>query len=110
MLFLGDRNVGTDWRTKRPTYGAGWSCWCAGGESLIGNYSLNHYYFISNQKLNHHYARGITRKRVTSGGVHLRGLAPGQRNSEKMSQRQRAVGGPVSYLIGPGIEPRPPPI
>ena len=27
--------------------------------------------------------RGITPKRVTSGGVHLRGLAPGQHSSEE---------------------------
>ena len=42
-----------------------------------------------------HYARGITPKRVTSGGAHLRGLAPGLHSSEKTSQRWRAVGDTV---------------
>ena len=46
-------------------------------------------------KSNLHYTRGITPKRVTSGGAHLRGLAPGLRSSEETSQRWRAVGDTV---------------
>ena len=38
-----------------------------------------------------HYTRDITPKRSSSGGAHLRGLAPGQHSSEKMSRRCRAV-------------------
>ena len=38
-------------------------------------------------KLNLYHTRGITPKRVTSGGVRLRGLAPGQHSSEDTSQR-----------------------
>ena len=34
------------------------------------------------QKSHLHYTRGITRKRVTSGGAHLRSLTPGQHSSE----------------------------
>ena len=36
-------------------------------------------------KSNLHYTRGITSKRVTSGGAHLRGLVPGQHCSEETS-------------------------
>ena len=46
-------------------------------------------------KSNLHYARGVTPKRVASGGAHLRGLAPGLHSSEKTSQRWRAVGDTV---------------
>ena len=49
----------------------------------------------SNQKSNLNYIRGITPKRVTSGGAHLRGLAPGLHSSEETSQRWRAVGDAV---------------
>ena len=52
--------------------------------------------------------RIITPKRVTSGGAHLRGLAPGQCSSGKTSQRWQVVGDTVSDLTGPGIEPTPP--
>ena len=38
---------------------------------------------------NLHYTRGITPKRVTSSGAHLRGLVPGQRSSEETWQRWR---------------------
>ena len=44
--------------------------------------------------------------RAASGGALLRGLAPGQQYSEETSQRWRAVGGTVSYLTDPGIEPQ----
>ena len=57
-------------------------------------------------KKNLHYSRGITPKRVTSGGVHLRGLAPGQHSSEGTSQRWRAVGDTVSDLTNPRFEPK----
>ena len=57
-----------------------------------------------NQKSNLHYTRGITPKRVTSGGAHVPGLAPGQHSSEETSQRWRAVG--CADLTGPGIEPQ----
>ena len=51
---------------------------------------------LINQKLNLHYTRGTTPERVTSGGAHLRGLAPGQHSSEVTSQRGRVVGDTVS--------------
>ena len=44
------------------------------------------------KKSNIHYTRGITPKRVTSGGLDLRGLTREQHSSEEMSQRWRAVG------------------
>ena len=43
------------------------------------------------------YTRDITPMRVTSGGLHLRGLAPGQHSSEEMSQREQAVSGTVRF-------------
>ena len=57
-------------------------------------------------KSNLHNNRGITPKRVTSGGAHLRCLAPGQHSSEEISKRWRAVGDTVP--IGPAreIEPK----
>ena len=42
---------------------------------------------ISKTKSNLCYTRGITPNHVTSGGAHLRGLAPGQRSYKKSSQR-----------------------
>ena len=57
-------------------------------------------------KSNLHYTRGITPKHVTSGGVHFRGLAPGQHSSEKTSQWWQAIGDTVFDLTGPGIEPQ----
>ena len=57
-------------------------------------------------KSNVHYTRGITPKRVTSGGAHLCGLAPGLHSSEETSQRWRAVGDTVADLTGPRIEPQ----
>ena len=38
------------------------------------------------------YSRGFTLKGVTSGGAHLRGLAPGQHSSEETLQRWQPVG------------------
>ena len=53
-------------------------CFC----SLVPKSNLNH-------------TRGITLKRVTSGGSQLRCLALGQHSSEEISQRGRAVGDTV---------------
>ena len=50
--------------------------------------------------------RAITRKRVTSGGIHLHGFAPGQHSSEETTQRWRAVVEAVSNLTVTGIEPQ----
>ena len=57
-------------------------------------------------KSNVHYIRGITLKRVTSGGIHLSSFAPEQHSSEETSQRRQPVGDTVSDLIGPEIEPQ----
>ena len=57
------------------------------------------------EKSNLRYTRGITPKRVKSGGDHLR-LASGQHSSEETSQRWRVVGDTVYDLTGPGLEPR----
>ena len=48
----------------------------------------------------------MTLKRVTSGGVHLRDLAPGLRSSEETSQWWRAVGETASDLTIPGMKPK----
>ena len=48
----------------------------------------------------------VAPKRVTGGGGHLSGLAPGQHSSEEISQRWRAVGNTVYDLTGPGMEPQ----
>ena len=47
-------------------------------------------------KSNLDYTRDIIPKRVTSGGIHLRDLAPGKHSSEETSQRWEAVGDTVS--------------
>ena len=57
-------------------------------------------------KSNLHYSRGITPKRVRSGGMLLRGLAPGQHRFEGISQWCRVVGDTVSDLTGLRIKPR----
>ena len=59
---------------------------------------------IASEQSNLHYTRGITSKRVTSGGVHLRGSAPGQHCFEEALQWWRAVGDTASVLTGPVIE------
>ena len=46
---------------------------------------------------NLHYTRGIIPKRVTSGGAHLRGLAPGLHSSEKTRQQWRVVADTVPF-------------
>ena len=46
-----------------------------------------HFYILSShQKPDLHHTRGITPKRVTSGGAHLRGLAPGQHSCAETLQ------------------------
>ena len=54
-------------------------------------------------KSNLFYTCGITPKRVTSGGAHLRDLAPGQHSSEETSQRKQAMGDCVRF-DRPGME------
>ena len=56
------------------------------------------------KKSNLHYIRGITPKRVTNGGAHLRGLALGQHRSKETWQWWRAVVYTASNSTGPGIE------
>ena len=58
------------------------------------SFSLQSNLFIF-QNQNLHYTRAITPKRVTSGGAHLRGLAPGLHSFEGLSERWRAVGDTV---------------
>ena len=54
-------------------------------------------------KSSRHYTRGIKPECVTSDGVHLRGLAPGQhRNVTSVASRSATV----SDLTGPGIDPK----
>ena len=79
---------------------------CAGSldvflQRIALSFSINSF----NKKSNLYYTRGVTPKRVTIGGIHLRGLAPGQHSSEETSQRWRVVGDTLFDLTGPGIEP-----
>ena len=53
-----------------------------------------------NQRKNLHHTRGITLKRVTRDGTHLRGLAPGLHSCDETSQRRQAVGDTVRELTG----------
>ena len=67
--------------------------------------------YLNQKKSNLHYTRRITPKRVSSCGTHLRGLAPGQHNSEESSQRRRVIESQrwrrhCVDLTGPGIEPQ----
>ena len=62
--------------------------------------------FFKLEKSNDHNTRDITPQRVTSGGIHLRGLAPGQHSSEETSQRWRVIGNAVSDLTSPVIDPQ----
>ena len=55
-----------------------------------------------NFKSNLHYTRGIRLKRVTSGGVYLRGLAADLHSSEETSQRWRVIDDTMPNLNGPG--------
>ena len=49
--------------------------------------STGDFWYAARIKSHLHHARDIMLKRVTSDGIHLRGLAPGQHNSEEMSPR-----------------------
>ena len=51
-----------------------------------------------NPASNLHYTRAKTPKRVTSGGTHYCGLAPGQHSFEETSQRRRAVACVTQFL------------
>ena len=64
--------------------------------SLMLVHDFSYLQNIKSKKSNLHYTRGITPKRVTSCGAHLRCLAPGQHSSEETSQRWRIVGDTVS--------------
>ena len=59
---------------------------------------------VNKSKSNLYYTRGITPKRVTSSGAHLRCFALEQHSSEETSKRWQAVGDTVSDLTEPGIE------
>ena len=65
--------------------------------------------FAFKSKSNLHYTRGIKPKRVTSGGAHLRILAPGLHGYEGTLQRWRAVGDTVPIWPTRDLYPRPPP-
>ena len=58
------------------------------------------------KKSNLHHTRGITPKRVTSGGAHLRGIASEQHYSEDTWQRWRVVGDTESNSTCAGIKPQ----
>ena len=69
--------------------------------------SMSEIYFVDFfSPSNLHYTGGITPKRVTSGGVRIRSLAPGRHNSKETWLRWRAVSDNVSDLTDPGIEPQ----
>ena len=73
-------------------------------ESFDGFSSFGLPHFEVSRYATVHFTSNFTPKRVTSGGVHLRGLAPGKHISEETLQRWQAVGDTVSYLTGTGIE------
>ena len=56
----------------------------------------------SHSKPNLHYTRDSSPKRVTSGGAHLRGLAPKRHSSEETSKRWRHC----ADLTDPKFEPQ----
>ena len=104
----------TRWRFERSPMLSEYKHWrviswnCLGIEPWLLIAMIYRKTFISNDQLiksNLHYTRGITPKRATSGGIHLRGLAPGQHSSEETSQRWRAVGNAVYDLIGTESNP-----
>ena len=59
---------------------------------------------LQKSKINLRYTRGITPKRVTSGGAYLHAVVPGQHSSEETSQRWQAVGDAVSASTDLEIE------
>ena len=67
---------------------------------------LNSFLSSFQKNLNLYYTCRMTPKRVTSGGAHLRGLAPGQHSSEETSRRWWAIDDTVSDLTSLGIEPQ----
>ena len=67
----------------------------------VGVYSVKHKKKARMKKSNLRCFSGITPRRVTSGGVHLRGLAPGQHSSDETAQGWRVVGDAVSDLTDP---------
>ena len=77
--------------TRRPSF-------LLGGDTLRSFVSPRRailgLYFVF-VKSNLHYTCRIPPKRVTSGGAHLCGLAPGQHSSEETSQRWQVVGDTV---------------
>ena len=62
--------------------------------------------FLFHKKSNFRYTGGITTKRVTNGGLHLRGLAPEEHSPEETSQLCWAVGKTVSDLTGLRNKPK----
>ena len=56
-----------------------------------------------NHQKNLHYTHGLTPKRVTSGGAHLRGLVSEQYSNEETWQADNNT---VSNFTGEGIEPQ----
>ena len=79
--------------------------------TAAANYAMRSYNMQTGQffqrlitKSNLHSTRGITPKRVTSGGAHLRGLAPGQQSCDEKLQPWRAVGETMFGLTGSEIE------
>ena len=63
---------------------------------------------IKKDESNLHCTRDITPKRVTSYGVHLRGLVSTSARNRCHVSSELCCPGAVSDLIGPGIEPTPP--
>ena len=64
---------------------------------------------VKSKKLNLHYTRGIMPKGVTeasSGGAHLRCLAPGQHRSKEIFTTVASHLRHHADLTGPGIEPQ----
>ena len=89
ICFKIKRTIGSEGAVNRSVKGIRW----------VMDYPRKRYNAIPayHRKSKRHFTRGITPKRVTSGGTHLRGLAPRQRSSEKTSQRWRAVGDIVRF-------------
>ena len=70
-------------------------------ENFASRVTVLHFNFLNfKKKKNFHCTRGITPKRVTSGGVHLRSVAPG--NIATVASRWRHC----ADLTGPGIKPQ----
>ena len=66
-------------------------------------------FWLSNKKIKsslYSQSRGITPKRVTHCGAHLRSLAPGQHSFKETLQRRRAVGDTVPIWATWNLNPR----